>query len=282
VAIIDAQVHAYERDRPGRPWHSRLPGPPEVTGDDMVRAMDAVAVDGALLVSPWMTYQYDPSYILEVGSKYPERFGLITPVDPSEDDVSDRIGAWAEASGAVGVRLILWGDRAEDIDRPGIDRACIAAGWHRLPVCVLCWGALDAFEKLAARHPSTQFVIDHLGIHQPFEPPAPSEPFADLHRVEALSQYPNVAIKVSGVCTLSHEPFPFLDLRKPLGRIFNSFGFERCMWGSDWTRATALVDYPHAVDAFRQEDWLSESERDALMGGTVQRIFGWAPTYRAG
>jgi hypothetical protein len=32
--------------------------PAEVTGDDMVAAMDAVGVDGALLVSPFTLYRY--------------------------------------------------------------------------------------------------------------------------------------------------------------------------------------------------------------------------------
>ncbi len=50
MVIIDAQVHAYERDHPGRPWAAVLPGPPEVTGDDMVAAMDAVGVDGASML----------------------------------------------------------------------------------------------------------------------------------------------------------------------------------------------------------------------------------------
>ena len=38
------------------------PGPAEVTGDDMVAAMEAVGVDGALLVSPWTLYRFDASY----------------------------------------------------------------------------------------------------------------------------------------------------------------------------------------------------------------------------
>ena len=45
MVIIDAQVHAYERDHPGRPWAAHLQGPPEVSGDDMVAAMDEVGVD---------------------------------------------------------------------------------------------------------------------------------------------------------------------------------------------------------------------------------------------
>jgi predicted TIM-barrel fold metal-dependent hydrolase len=62
MVTIDAQVHAYERDHPGRPWAGVLTGPAEVTGDDMVAAMDAVGVDGAVLVSPFTMYGYDASY----------------------------------------------------------------------------------------------------------------------------------------------------------------------------------------------------------------------------
>ena len=58
---IDVQVHAYERNYAGRPWAGFLQGPDEVTGDDMVAAMDAVGVDGAILISPFSLYQYDAS-----------------------------------------------------------------------------------------------------------------------------------------------------------------------------------------------------------------------------
>ena len=64
--VVDVQVHAYERNSPERPWVGYLQGPDEVTGDDMVAAMDAVGVDGALLVSPYSMYGYDASYALDV------------------------------------------------------------------------------------------------------------------------------------------------------------------------------------------------------------------------
>jgi hypothetical protein len=57
-----------------------LQGPDEVTGDDMVAAMDAVGVDGALLISSYSMYRYDASYALEVYAKHPGRFGLIKVV----------------------------------------------------------------------------------------------------------------------------------------------------------------------------------------------------------
>ncbi|MPY91666.1 MAG: amidohydrolase family protein [Acidimicrobiia bacterium] len=278
MAIIDAQVHAYERDHPGRPWAATLAGPAEVTGHDMVAAMDAVGVDGALLVSPWTMYRFDPSYALEVHAAHPGRFALITPVDPRREDVGDVVADWAGTPGAVGVRLVLWRDAESYAEDPGVHRVVSAAARHGVPLCLLCWGRLSLAGELAARHPDAQLVIDHLGLHQPFEPPPPAEPFADLPALLALARHPNVAVKVTGAATLSLQPFPFGDLWEPLGRLFDAFGVDRCMWGTDWTRATALVSYADAVAAFRDTDRLSGGDRAALMGGTLQRVFGWAPS----
>lgn len=60
---LSHKVHAYERNRPDRPGNGYLEGPDEVTGDDVVAAMDAVGVDGALLISPFSLYRYDASCI---------------------------------------------------------------------------------------------------------------------------------------------------------------------------------------------------------------------------
>ncbi|MBA3898404.1 MAG: amidohydrolase family protein, partial [Sphingomonadaceae bacterium] len=62
------------------------------------------------------------------------------------------------------------------------------------------------------------------------------------------------------------------------GRIFDAFGFDRCMWGTDWTRAVELLTYEQGVEAFRANDALSESDRAALMGGTSQRVYNWSPS----
>ena len=130
---------------------------------------------------------------------------------------------------------------------------------------------------LAARNPATQIVVDHVGMTQVFAPPARPQPFDDLPNVLALAQHENVAIKITGACTYSHEAFPYRDIWDPLARVFDAFGLERCLWGTDWTRATALLTYKEGVDAFRVTDRLSNSDRATLMGGSLQKIYGWAP-----
>ena len=281
MLTIDAQVHAYERDHPGRPWAAVLAGPPEVTGDDMVAAMDAVGVDGALLISPFTMYRYDASYALEVHAAHPGRFGLVKPVDPADPAVAETVAEWAALDGTVGVRIMLAYGASDDPNDAGIERTLKAAARHALPVNVLCWDRLDQVAGLASRNPDTSLVIDHLGLRQPFEPPPPAEPFADLPKLLQLAEYENVAVKITGACTLSHQPFPYTDIWEPLGRIFDAFGIGRCMWGTDWTRAVNLLTYEQGVAAFRLNERLSDGERAALMGGTLQRMYDWAPSERA-
>jgi L-fuconolactonase len=273
---IDSQVHAYERNRPERPWSGTLQGPDEVTGDDMVAAMDAVGVDGALLVSPFSMYRYDASYALEVYAKHPGRFGLIKPFDPHSQSAADEIAEWAGTPGVVGARLMLTAQPFE-ADDPGVNRVLAAGAQAGIPVNVMCSGKLPLLRELARRNPNTQIVVDHVGLVQPFEPPAPPEPFADLPNVISLAAYDNVAIKISGACTLSHQPFPYPDIWEPLDKVFDAFGFERCLWGTDWTRAVKLLTYEQGVEAFRVTDHLSDAERSALMGGSLAKIYNWSP-----
>jgi predicted TIM-barrel fold metal-dependent hydrolase len=120
-------------------------------------------------------------------------------------------------------------------------------------------------------------VVDHVGLVQPQEPPAPPEPFADLPNVISLAELDNVAIKISGACTLSHQPFPYRDIWEPLSKVFDAFGFDRCLWGTDWTRAVKLLTYEQGVEAFRVTEQFSDSERAALMGGTLMKIYNWSP-----
>ena len=278
MAIIDAQVHAYERDHPGRPWHAVLTGPPEVTGDDMVAAMDAVGVDGALLVSAFTMYQCDASYAVSVRAAHPGRFALIKPVGVSDPGVVDTIAEWAAMDGTVAIRIMMRDNVSTDADDPDINRVMAAAAQHGLPINLLCWGRLEQAAQLAARNPNTSLVIDHVGLQQPFEPPAPPDPFADLPKVLALAEHENIAIKISGACTLSHGPFPYDDIWDPLCRIFEAFGIRRCLWGTDWTRAVKLLTYEQGVQPFRLTDRLSDSDRAELMGGALQRVYNWSPS----
>ena len=281
MMIIDSQVHAYEANTPQRPWHSVPNWPARVTGDEMVAAMDQVGVDGAIFISAFSLYRYDASYAVEVQRAHPGRFALVKPLDPDDPGVADVVADWKATPGAVGIRIMLTKETGWAPDHPGLGRIARAAVRHDFPVNLHCWDNLDDGIALIDRHPDTRFILDHLGILQPRVPPAPQDPhwqpWAALPKVLDLAKRTNVVIKVSGACTLSREPYPFPDIWDPLARVFDAWGFERCLWGTDWTRAAAVVNYEQAVEPFRMTQRLSASERAMLMGGACAKAYGWSP-----
>jgi predicted TIM-barrel fold metal-dependent hydrolase len=280
MPIIDSQVHAYEANTPERPWDTVPNWPDHVTGDEMIAAMDAVGVDGAIFVSSFSMYRYDASYAVEVQQAHPDRLALVKPIDPADPAVSEIIADWKNTPGTVGIRLFIRKESGLEPDDPGVDRIMREAVRHDLPVNILCWDNVDAGTAVIDRHPDTRFVVDHLAILQPYTPPAPEEPWADLPKVLELAKRPNAVIKVSGACTLSKEPYPFADIWDPLARVFDAWGIERCLWGTDWTRAHAVVNYEQAVVPFLETDRLSADEKAILMGSACAKAYGWSPRKR--
>ena len=89
MPVIDVQVHPFDRNHPGRPWASPSHGLESATGEEMVAAMNSVGVDGAIMVSSFSAYEYDPSYALEVYNTYPDKFRVVTPVDATDPAIDD-------------------------------------------------------------------------------------------------------------------------------------------------------------------------------------------------
>lgn len=279
MLVIDSQVHCYEEDTPARPWKTpSLLWPKSATADEMVAAMDAVGVDAAINVSSFATYGFDVSYALEAYDRHPDRFALIRPVDIADPAVGETIADWASKKGTVGIRMMMNQPTfPSDPGDAGIARVFNAAAKHGMPVNLLISRRMDEAERIVAHYPDTSVVIDHLGLIQPHTPPVPDEPWAALPRVLKLAAHKNVSIKVSGACTLSKEPYPFNDIWEPLSRVFDAFGLDRCMWGTDWTRAKPMVDFKPAVDAFRDSGRLSDVDLAKLMGGSLTKIYNWYP-----
>lgn len=282
MTIIDSQVHAYEANTPKRPWASVPNWPAHVTGEEMVAAMDKVGVDGAIFISAFSLYRYDAAYAVEVAKAHPGRLAIVKPVDPDDPDVADVVADWKSTPGTVGIRIMLTKENKRDPADPGLARIARAAVRHDFPVNLLCWDNLDAGIALIDSHPETRFIIDHLGILQPRVPLTPAQHatdlWAELPKVLELARRANAVIKVSGACTLSKAPYPYPDIWDPLQRVFDAWGFDRCLWGTDWTRAFAVVNYEQAVKPFLETTRLSDSERAMLMGGACAKVYRWSPS----
>lgn len=287
LELVDAQVHVIESDRPGRPWVSAPPpavdepapffeGTSVVTGDDMLRMMDEVGVDAAVLVTSSRHYGADNSYALETAARHPDRFAAVGRVDAANPNVEEQIATWRQHPAAIGLRLLTVSqeDRVRFL-KGGFDVVFAAAAKHDIPLSIYPTGTLGAVEDVARRFPELQLVVDHLGLIQRPLAGVGKDPFEHLPQLLALAPHQSVTVKLSGVPTLSRQPFPFLDVWPHVHRVIETFGPERVMWGSDCTRAEGLVTYEEGVRWLTDSGELGRTELQLILGQTLRRVFRW-------
>jgi L-fuconolactonase len=154
-----------------------------------------------------------------------------------------------------------------------VQRGITAVGEAGLPYDLLVQTAgLPAAIETARRHSEMQFVVDHLA-----KPPIRSgDTTAWARGLEALSVFPNVSCKLSGLVNEADRHAWRSDELVPYHRrALDWFGPDRAMFGSDWPLCLVAADYG-AVLGLVQEALgkLGADEREAVLGGTATRVYG--------
>ena len=275
--ITDAQVHIWTADSPERPWipggiaQREVPlGAPELVGE-----LDAAGVSRCVLVPPsWMGVRSDVS--LEAAASYPGRFGVMALVDVRYPDAVE-LSNWLEQPNMLGVRLVFTRPGADEY---GAERYLYdgTAEWlfsqaeaFGIPVMIWSPGQSAQIGEVARQHPGLKLIVDHLNLSNQLREP---EIGAELEKVLPVSEFPNIAIKISALPALVSEQYPFSCLHPHIRSAIDAFGVERCMWGSDYSRLPC--PYGDWVRAFTEGiDYLSETEKAQLMGGTLAEWLNW-------
>jgi predicted TIM-barrel fold metal-dependent hydrolase len=89
-----------------------------------------------------------------------------------------------------------------------------------------------------------------------------------------LARHPNVAVKATGAPGYSSGPYPFRSMHPYLRQIYHAFGPTRMFWGADITKMPC--SWRQCVTMFTEElPWLSERDKDLVMGQAVCAWWGW-------
>ncbi|HTK19521.1 MAG TPA: amidohydrolase family protein, partial [Mucilaginibacter sp.] len=125
--------------------------------------------------------------------------------------------------------------------------------------------------QLVAEFPDQKFVVDHLA-----KPHIKTKEINGWKRdLEALSKFPNVYCKVSGMLTEADwyswktEDFtPYLDT------VFNAFSISRVIYGSDWPVCKLAGGYNRALEILQiYTSRFSEKEQAMLYGGNAIEFY---------
>jgi predicted TIM-barrel fold metal-dependent hydrolase len=83
-------------------------------------------------------------------------------------------------------------------------------------------------------------------------------------------------VKLSGLANLSLQAYPYADMTPYIKRAFDAFGPQRSFWGSDMTIALKKATYTERVRHLQELPFLSESDKDWVMGKAILQRLKWA------
>jgi len=266
MLIADAHVHAWSNGDSTGP-HRRSP----VTRNVLAAEMAAAGVTRAVLVPPLWDSSGN-AYSLSLAQSEPDRFAVMGMLRPDSPLAPERLRSCKQQPGMVGARVLFnTRQRLAPLAAGRLAPLWRVAEESNLVVAMQVPGALSFVDDIARQHPALRIIVDDLGVPRGSSGPAA---FDHLPELRALAIHPNVYVKAAGVGDYALDPYPFRSMALVLRRIFDAFGPQRILWGSDLSKLHH--SYRQCVTHFCESlPWLSPADLELIMGGNVCRLFDW-------
>jgi L-fuconolactonase len=247
--IIDTHTHFYDPARPqGIPWP---PADNELIYRTVLphhhRALAAAeGVTGTVVVeaSAWLD---DNQWILDLAAEDPFIVGLVGHIDPNRPEFGAELARFANHELFCGIRC--GGSYLDNLEEGSFlaDMKLLADNDLELDL-IFNYQQFDGAFKLAEKIPELRIVINHIA-HVPINGAAPDPIWVE--QINKAGQYPQIYMKVSALMEQSAlQPAPAeLDYYRPtLDAMWNAFGEDRLVYGSNWPVSDRSGKYARGIN----------------------------------
>ena len=258
MPIIDTHIHLFDPRRPqGVPW------PPKENAvlyqpalpDRYRKIAVPLGITGAIEVeaSPWLE---DNQWVLDVAAKDTIVVGTVGDLEPGKPDFRKNLDRFHRNPLYRGIRCgNLWGrDFSADVLKPEFiaDLKALAEAGLVMDTANPTPALISDLVRLTDRAPNLRIVIDHLlRIDLPADAAALGPYHANLRE---LGKRPQVYVKGSGVLRRvdGRVPDELSFYRARLDELWDIFGQDRLIYGSDWPNSDQWALYPRQLKIVRE------------------------------
>ena len=215
--------------------------------------------DGCIAVQADQS-ETETQFLLDLADTHECIKGVVGWVDLKADNLAERLDYFAQFSKLKGFRHILQGEKPEFMLNPKFTEGVRLLGQKGFTYDILVFPRhLKAVKLFLQKFGNQPFVIDH--IAKPYIKKGLIKQWAtDL---KAIAKYENVSCKVSGMVTEADwQDWKESDFTPYLDIIFDAFGTDRIMYGSDYPVCLVAATYEKQVSII--ENYLDVYCRDAM------------------
>ncbi len=271
---IDTHVHFWKYDKGRDAW---------ITDDMKILQQDYLPqtiagtlsrneIDGCVAVQADQS-EFETHYLVELAKTHPIIKGVVGWVDLQKDNIAERLEYFSQYPIIKGYRHVVQAEPDDFLLRKNFQRGVRALQHYNYTYDILVYhNQLKPALEFVAEFPEQKLVIDHCG-----------KPDIAHHKIDKwesymreIARHPNVYCKLSGLFTEARwkewspaEFYPYLDV------VFEAFGTDRLMFGSDWPvvlLSGIYVQWKSLLEKYMEH--MEEEDREKIFGLNAIRFYG--------
>jgi L-fuconolactonase len=240
---------------------------------DLAPELKNIGFDGSIAVQARQSPE-ETNWLLDLASRNDFIRGVVGWVDLRSDKVVQQLEAFAKHPKAVGVRHVVHDEPNDDF----VLGADFVHGVKQLEKFNLTYDILVFPDHL----PNTIRFVEQLSSQQTLIVDHIAKPLIKAQKlspwkedIARLAQHRNVYCKLSGMVTEANwKSWKPSDLKPYLDTVFDAFGADRVMIGSDWPVCKVAGDYQTVMGVvIEYVSTLSETEKTAVLGGNAVKAY---------
>ena len=233
--------------------------------NDLLRELKANQFDGSIAVQARQSLE-ETEWLLSLADKNDFIKGVVGWVDLRSDKLESQLLTFSKNRKFVGVRHVVQDEPNDQfvLEEDFLDGISLLSKYNLTYDILVFEHQLPASIKMVEKFPQQKFVIDH--IAKPRVKESILSPWKE--NIEIMAQHPNVYCKLSGMITEANwHDWSENDFTKYLDVVFESFGPDRLMFGSDWPVCKLAGTYSDTVNLVEKYTAvLSEKSAQSIMG----------------
>lgn len=276
---IDSHQHFWKYSAEQYPWmQPDWPIRKDHMPEDLASHLKHCGLDGSVAVQARQNLE-ETRWLLELARNHDLIRGVVGWVDLQQPDVDEQLQIFAPHAKFVGVRHVVQ-DEPDDRFLLGEEfmRGVRRVGAFELVYDLLVYPRqLPSAIELVKNLCDQDFVLDHMG--KPDIASGKMSPWKE--QIEVLAQNSNVYCKVSGMVTeASWKNWKPEDFKPYLDVVFQAFGPDRLLFGSDWPVCRLAATYEQAcqlAENYVDSAGFTPAEKAGFFGENAARVYGLPP-----
>ena len=272
--VIDSHVHFWKYNKEEYPWIDRNMKilQKDYLPTELESTLKRNNVDGCIAVQA-ATAEVETRFLAELANTHPIIKGVVGWTDLKANDAEKKLSGLKEYSSVIGIRHIVQSEPDDFLyDEKFRAGVSLLQSFGYTYDLLIYPRQLNAAVDFVKAFPEQTIIIDHCA-----KPNIKNKELEQWRKgITDLAMFPNVSCKLSGLITEAEwkewspaDFYPYLDV------VFESFGTERLMFGSDWPvmlLSGLYVQWKSLLEKY-MEKFLPE-EKDDVFGLNALRIYG--------